>query len=231
MPPFRAALAEVWSEDTARRFTVFVFISMLAYSAQDLILEPFAGAVFAYTPGESTKLSGLQHAGVLAGMLLVGSVATLGARTRTASLKLWTVGGCVASAFAVASLAVAGVVGPGWPLTISVFAMGLANGAFSIAAIGSMMSLAGSGRASREGVRMGLWGAAQAVAFGLGGMAGTAAIDVARAFIPATGTAYAAVFALEALAFLWAARLAATVGAPVARPVPAIPPLTLGDRS
>ncbi|MFX9622992.1 PucC family protein, partial [Acinetobacter baumannii] len=50
-PRFGTALAEVWAEPKARRFTIFVFVSMLAYSAQDLILEPFAGAVFAFTPG------------------------------------------------------------------------------------------------------------------------------------------------------------------------------------
>ena len=66
-PTFREAFAEVWSERDARRFTMFVFISMLAYSAQDLILEPFAGSVYGFTPGEFTELSGLQHAGVLAG--------------------------------------------------------------------------------------------------------------------------------------------------------------------
>jgi MFS transporter, BCD family, chlorophyll transporter len=64
-PKFRVALAEVWAEPAARRFTIFVFVSMLAYSAQDLILEPFAGIVFGYTPGESTSLSGVQHGGVL----------------------------------------------------------------------------------------------------------------------------------------------------------------------
>ena len=52
------ALAQVWAEPQARRFTIFVFVSMLAYSAQDLILEPFAGLVFGMTPGESTKLVG-----------------------------------------------------------------------------------------------------------------------------------------------------------------------------
>ncbi len=59
---FRDAFMEVWAEPKARRFAIFVFVSMLAYSAQDLILEPFAGGVFGFTPGETTKLSGLQHA-------------------------------------------------------------------------------------------------------------------------------------------------------------------------
>jgi hypothetical protein len=75
-PAFRRAFAEVWREPEARNFTIFIFLSMLAYSAQDLILEPFAGIVFAYTPGQSTQLSGFQHGGVLIGMVLIGSVAT-----------------------------------------------------------------------------------------------------------------------------------------------------------
>jgi BCD family chlorophyll transporter-like MFS transporter len=45
---FREALKQVWREDDARQFTIFVFISMLAYSAQDLILEPFAGSIFGF---------------------------------------------------------------------------------------------------------------------------------------------------------------------------------------
>ena len=45
-PGFRVALAQVWAEPRARNFAIFVFLSMLAYSAQELILEPFAGAVF-----------------------------------------------------------------------------------------------------------------------------------------------------------------------------------------
>ena len=68
---FREALVEVWTEPKSRRFAIFVFVSMLAYSAQDLILEPFAGAVFGFTPGETTKLSGIQHGGTLIGMALV----------------------------------------------------------------------------------------------------------------------------------------------------------------
>ena len=208
-PRFREALAEVWQEPAARRFTIFIFVSMLAYSAQDLILEPFAGAVFGFTPGQSTSLSGLQHGGVLAGMLMVAAAGGPWARGRFGTLRAWAVGGCIVSALALAGLAVAGMVGPGWPLLANVFLLGAANGAFSIAAIGSMMSLAGQGRERREGVRMGLWGAAQAVAFGLGGLIGTGASDAAHGLIDAGGAAYAAVFTLEALLFVLSAVLAA----------------------
>lgn len=51
-PSFRAAFAEVWSESDAPRFTLFVFISMLACSGRDLILEPFVGSVHSFTPSE-----------------------------------------------------------------------------------------------------------------------------------------------------------------------------------
>ncbi len=207
-PPFKVALREVWSESRARRFTIFVFVSMLAYSAQDLILEPFAGSVFGFSPGESTKLAGVQHGGVFVGMILVALAGTGWRGRRVGSLQQWTVGGCVASCIALAALAIGGLTGSGWPLRENVFLLGVANGAFAVAAIGSMMSYASDGRTGREGVRMGLWGAAQAIAFGVGGFAGAAASDVARAMIGADGPAYALVFAAEALMFLVAARLA-----------------------
>ena len=72
-----------------------------------------------------------------------------------------------------------------------------------------MMQLAGSGRPGREGVRMGLWGAAQALAFALGGLVGTGASDLARHLVGTPVLAYAAVFVGEALLFCIAAALAA----------------------
>jgi MFS transporter, BCD family, chlorophyll transporter len=218
-PRFREALAQVWAEPEARHFTVFIFVSMLAFSAQDLILEPFAGTVFGWTPGQTTQLSGLQHGGVLAGMLLVAIAGSGLLGRRFGSLRAWTVGGCIASGIALAGLVAAGVVGPAWPLAATVFLLGAANGAFSIAAIGSMMALVGQGRQRREGTRMGLWGAAQAIAFGCGGIVGTGASDIARWLIGSPAAAYATVFALEALLFLWAARLAWRIAVPEARAV------------
>jgi len=209
--PFRVAMAQVWNEPRARRFAVFVFVAMLAYSAQDLILEPFAGTVFGMTPGESTRLSGVQHGGVLLGMALVALCGMGFGGRRYGSLRGWTIGGCCASAAALLLIALGGLIGGDWPLRWTVFALGVANGAFAVAAIGSMMGLVGAGRARREGVRMGLWGAAQAMAFGLGGFLGTAAVDLARFLIGSPAVAYGIVFAAEAVLFLVAALLAIRV--------------------
>lgn len=214
--PFREALVQVWAEPEARRFTVFIFVSMLAYSAQDLILEPFAGTVFGFTPGESTALSGVQHGGVLAGMIAVALAGSGRWRARLGSLRAWTVGGCIASALALGGLVAGAALAPAWPLKATVFALGAANGAFSIAAIGSMMRLAAQGRERREGVRMGLWGAAQAIAFGFGGLVGTGASDLAHRLLGEPAVAYASVFALEALLFVAAALLARRIEAPAA---------------
>jgi len=205
---FLVALREIWAERQARRFAIFVFVSMLAYSAQELILEPFAGAVFAMTPGQSTGLTGLHHAGVLAGMALVAVVSVLSGGFRTGAMRGFTVAGCVGSAVAILLLAASGMYGLGWPLREGVLVLGVFNGAFAVSAIGSMMGLASNGRASREGTRMGLWGAAQALAFGAGGLFGTGMSDVARAVFGSPSTVYAAVFVLEAALFLASAVLA-----------------------
>ncbi|AWB20200.1 MFS transporter [Methylobacterium currus] len=215
--PFARVLAEVWAEPEARRFTVFVFLAMLAYSAQELILEPFAGLVFALSPGATTKLSGLQNGGVLAGMVFVALV-TANGRGALASLRLWTVTGCLGSAASLVAIAACGFAGPGTPLRPCVVGLGLFNGIFAVAAIGQMMALAGSGGApdgeSRHGTRMGVWGAAQGLAFGLGGFLGAAGVDLARLAFGTVVPAYAAVFVTEAALFLVAAGLAYRIGRP-----------------
>ncbi|MDR7036332.1 BCD family chlorophyll transporter-like MFS transporter [Methylobacterium sp. BE186] len=210
-PPFLQVLARVWAEPQSRRFTVFIFVAMLAYSAQELILEPFAGLVFAMSPGVTTKLAGLQHGGVLAGMLFVAGVTMGIGGPVLGSLKLWTAIGCAGSGAALVGIAGGGLVGPDFPLRALVFALGLFNGIFAVAAIGSMMALAGAGGEAERGTRMGVWGAAQGVAFGTGGFLGTVAVDLTRLAMREPVHAYAAVFTGEALLFVAATVIALRV--------------------
>jgi MFS transporter, BCD family, chlorophyll transporter len=209
---FNTALAEVWHDHKARHFAIFIFMSMLAYSAQDLILEPFAGFVFNFTPGQSTALSGTQNSGVLAGMILVGVCATWFGKTKGMVLRNWTIAGCLASALALAGLVAASRFGTAWPLKANVFALGFANGMFAVAAIGSMFSAA-AGSGSGEGVRMGLFGASQAIAFGAGGFVGTVLADALRAMTNSIAISYGAVFAIESALFIVSAILAMRIGA------------------
>ena len=129
------------------------------------------------------SLSGVQHGGVLVGMLLRGSAGQRHRRPHSglaATLddrRLHRLG-----ARAARPCAAAGSSGrPGrCARTCSCSASPTARSA--VAAIGSMMALAGAGHRRRgEGMRMGLWGAAQAIAFGLGGFARHASpVDLAR---------------------------------------------------
>ena len=201
--PLRQGLAQVWSEPRTRTFTLFIFLSMTAFFLQELILEPYAGLVFAFSPGQSTSLSGAQHGGMFVGMLAVG-IAVSGLKLGT--LRLWVTAGCLGSALMLGVIAALGQWG-GAGLGAAVALLGVFNGMFAIASIGAMMQLAGQGRAGREGTRMGVWGASQAIAQGLGGFAGAALVDALR-LAGDTADAFGLVFALEAGLFLAAGLMA-----------------------
>ncbi|MCC6429840.1 MAG: BCD family MFS transporter [Gemmatimonadaceae bacterium] len=200
---FRDSLRVVWDEPAARTFAGFVFLAMLAYSAQDLILEPFAGIAFGMTPGESTKLSGMHHGGVLVGMVIAALLAT-----RTGQLRHWAAFGCFASAVTYVVLAITPVVGDVRLFRLVVPVLGLANGIFAIGAIGSMMALTGDRTDGRAGLRLGVFGAAQAVAYASGTMAGAAGVDLGRTVFNSPVRGYLTVFAVEAIPFAVSAVLA-----------------------
>lgn len=200
---FRDSLRIVLAEPAARTFAVFVFLAMLAYSAQDLILEPFAGVAFGMSAGESTSLSGLHHGGVLIGMVLAALLAT-----RTGQLRHWAAAGCLASAVTYIGLVASPSIGSLTFLRLVVGALGLANGVFAIGAIGSMMALTGDRHDGRAGLRLGVFGAAQALAYATGTMAGAAGVDIARALLDSPVRGYLAVFVVESVLFAASAWLA-----------------------
>lgn len=208
---FPEALREVWAEPHSRLFAIFIFLSMIAYSAQDLILEPFAGAVFGMTLGESTRLSSVQHGGVLAGMILIAVIGSF-AKGSLRILRAWIMAGCLMASALLVALAFAHQAGGDFPLRTAFFLLGIANGAFAAAAIATMMQLVASGRPGREGVRMGMFGAAQAIAFGLGGFLGTVILDLGRLATGSVTGGYGIVFIADAALFLVAATLALRIG-------------------
>jgi BCD family chlorophyll transporter-like MFS transporter len=202
---FLDGMREIWAEPAARNFSIFVFVSMIAYFMQELILEPFAGLVFGLTPGQTTTLSGAQNGGVFLGMLTVG---VAGTGFGLGSLRAWVVAGCLGSAGSLALITLLGGAGIAAALMPAVVSLGVFNGMFAVAAIGAMMALAGQGRGAREGTRMGVWGAAQAIAAGFGGLLGAGAVDVMRLGLSSDAQAFGAVFLAEATLFILAALLA-----------------------
>jgi len=217
--PFQKALREVWAESKTRNFTIFVFLSMNAYFMQELILEPYAGLVFGFTPGQSTSLSGAQNGGVFVGMLTVGIMAT---GFKIGSLRRWVMSGCYGSGAVLLLICLSGLMSTALNFTYLVVALGFFNGMFAVSAISAMMALASSseGRGQREGTRMGLWGAAQAIAAGFGGLTGAVLVDITRSFF-ADAPAFGAVFIFEAALFFAAALMAMRVIEHKGQPMPA----------
>lgn len=203
---FGAAWRSVSGEPATIRFAVFVFIAMLAYSMQDLILEPFAGRVFGMTPGESTRLAGTQHAGVMLGMFVAAIVSA-----RVGALRHWAAAGCAASAAALTTLALLPEGAGPDALRITVFTLGVANGVFAVGALGAMMGMTAGPKGEGVGLRLGVYGAAQALAYGIGGTLGGMASDVAIMALGQVRTGYTAVFATEAFLFVVSAGLAARI--------------------
>jgi BCD family chlorophyll transporter-like MFS transporter len=175
---------------------------MTAYFMQELILEPYAGLVFNLTPGQTTSLSGIQNGGVFLGMLTVGITVS---GFKIGSLRVWVFIGCVGSALSLLAISAFAYNDFGLPFSLPVAILGFCNGVFAVGAIGSMMQLAGTGKLNREGTRMGLWGASQAIAAGFGGLLGTVLVDVFRLLFSNPADAFGLVFSFEASLFVLAA--------------------------
>ncbi|WP_135506114.1 BCD family MFS transporter [Roseovarius aestuariivivens] len=198
-PALGPALRATWADPAARAFTGFVFLSILAFYLSELVLEPFAGHVHGLTPDASTRLSGGKDGAALLGMILAGALSTF----KLGSLRGWAMIGCVVSAIGLVGL------GAGLALVPFTVVLGLGNGLFVVGAIGSMMRLAAA-QEGATGTRMGVFGAAQAVAAGLAGLIATGTLDLARVALP-DGAAYAVVFGLEAILFMAAALVAGRI--------------------
>ena len=154
----------------------------------------------------TTKLAGLQHGGVLLGMIIVAIGASAIGGPRLGNLRNWIVGGCLAASTALVLVAAAGLIpsDPG-PLRAAVFALGVGNGIYAASAIGAMISARGGRADGALGRR------AQAVALGAGGVDRRGSGRLARWGLGSALDAYGAVFVIEAAAFVAAALLAVRI--------------------
>ena len=203
---FVEGISQVFKEKTTRWFTVFVFLSMTAYFMQEPILEPYAGIVFGLSVGESTQLTGFHQGGILIGMLLVGFLVS---GLQLGSLRFWVLIGCIGSGLSLILIALIGQVLPLKNVLIySILSLGFFNGNFAVGAIGSMMQLAAIGKRHREGTRMGLWGAGQAIAAGNAMIFSTLFVDILQTFTADPADSYGIIFVVEGILFLAAAVLA-----------------------
>mgnify|MGYP003313705464 FL=1 len=221
--PFLEGIKKVWMEREARLFTIFIFISMGAFSMQDPILEPFAGEVFGFAVGESTKLDGFHKIGTLIGIILIilclskfrigfGSLSIV-KNERLGSEKFWLITGCLFSAFSLFIISLLGVTyrDPGI-LNSVVFLFGISNGVFTAGILGTMLHLASRGSdGNNTGTRMGIWGAAQAYATMIAVFFSTVLVDILGLMMNSLPSVYGIVFLTAASFFIAAAFLGSLI--------------------
>ena len=221
--PFLEGIKKVWMEREARLFTIFIFISMGAFSMQDPILEPFAGEVFGFAVGESTKLDGFHKIGTLIGIILIilclskfrigfGSLSIV-KNERLGSEKFWLITGCLFSALSLFIISVLGLTyrDPGI-LNSVVFLFGISNGVFTAGILGTMLHLASRGSGDNNtGTRMGIWGAAQAYATMIAVFFSTVLVDILGLMMNSLPSVYGIVFLTAASFFIAAAFLGSLI--------------------
>ena len=221
--PFLTGIKKIWMEREARLFTIFIFISMGAFSMQDPILEPLAGEVFGFAVGESTKLDGLHKVGTLIGIILIIlclSKFRIGFRSfsifkneRLGSEKLWLITGCLFSALSLFIISLLGLTyrDPGI-LNSVVFFFGISNGVFTAGILGTMLHLASRGSGDNNtGTRMGIWGAAQAYATMIAVFFSTVLVDILGLMMNSLPSVYGIVFLTAASFFIAAAFLGSLI--------------------
>ena len=221
--PFLEGIKKVWMEREARLFTIFIFISMGAFSMQDPILEPFAGEVFGFAVGESTKLDGFHKIGTLIGIILIilclskfrigFASLSIVKNERLGSEKFWLITGCLFSAFSLFIISLLGLTyrDPGI-LNSVVFLFGISNGVFTAGILGTMLHLASRGSdGNNTGTRMGIWGAAQAYATMIAVFFSTVLVDILGLMMNSLPSVYGIVFLTAASFFIAAAFLGSLI--------------------
>ena len=221
--PILEGIKKVWMERDARLFTIFIFISMGAFSMQDPILEPFAGEVFGFTVGESTKLDGFHKIGTLIGIISIvlclskfkigiGSLSII-KDERLGSERLWLITGCLFSALSLFIISLLAITFAGSSaLNSVVFFFGISNGIFTAGVLGTMLHLASRGSGdNKEGTRMGIWGAAQAYATMIAVFFSTVLVDILGLIMTSLPSVYGIVFLTAACFFIASAYLGSLI--------------------
>ena len=193
-PDFRTAFASFLAGDRALNFLLVTGIGTMAFTMEDVLLEPYGGQVLGLAVGETTRLTATLAIGGIAGFGLASRVLARGYDP----LRLACIGVVVGiPAFAAVILA--------QPLaSVLLFALGTA-------AIGAGAGLFGHGtltatmnRAPRDqiGLALGAWGASQATAAGLGVALGGVIRDIVATTSNHPATGYHVVYGLEIVLLL-----------------------------
>ena len=189
---FPQAIRLLASSPNTMLFALYIFISIFALFANEVVMDPFGAEVFGMQVSETTKLFKPVMGGTqLIFMLLTGFLLSkIGARKGAYF-------GNVFGAIGFCLIIAAGFMHDLQFLRIVLVVTGIGLGAASVSNITMMMNMT----AGRSGIYMGLWGTAQSLAIFIGHSSAGVIRDLVFHFSGNHMLAYAAIFALEIIAF------------------------------
>lgn len=228
-PSFSLAWRSFAGQPQVRRFLVAVGLGTAAFNMQDIVLEPYGGAVMQLSVGATSLLTAVLAAGALLAFGLAARWLQRGADAyRLAAM------GALAGVVAFAAVIFAAPLESPLLFRAGVLLIGFGGGLFGVGTLIAAMALS----AGHNGLALGAWGAVQAtaggLAIGLGGALrdGISALATQGALGPAlTGPAigYSFVYHLEiALLFATLAAIGPLVKAVRPGPLAATPPRPFG---
>lgn len=158
------AFAVRWSDFTAaprtRRLLIAVALGAAGFGMQDILLEPYGGQVLGLSVGRTTGLTALSSMGTLIGLSMAAQGLALG-RDAARLAAYGALAGIVAFALVVLSAPLHSVA----LLSLGTTGIGFGNGLFAVCTLTAAMAL---GEEGGSGLALGVWGAVQATAAGLG---------------------------------------------------------------
>ncbi len=201
----RKNLSFIWGQPNFRAFLSFLVFSMFFAFLQDIVLEPFAGDVFAFSPEVTARFSAYWG-----GTAIVSSLLTLVATRRWPQISHSALAGLGVGllTLACALFALAAFAKEGSVLVPGLLVMGCGLGVWNIGTVGLMMDFSPTGRA---GTFMGIWTVLVTFARGGGVLTGGLLRDVALALDAPMSGAYGAVFFVEAIGLFGALLLLQSV--------------------
>ncbi len=193
--PEEPGFAEAWSRyirgENALRLLVIVGLGTMAFSMQDVLLEPYGGQVLAMSVSQTTSLSA-----TLAGGGLIGFAVASYVLSRGADPFLMAICGALCGLAAFAAVIASAPLQSTALFGAGVLLIGLGGGLFGHGTLTATMNFAPS---EQVGLSIGTWGAVQASAAGLAVALGAVIRDAGYHWAPELGVAagYHTVYASE----------------------------------
>jgi len=188
-PGFSEAWAHFTSGSNVIRRLIAVGVGTMAFSMEEVLLEPYGGQILGLSVSDTTKLTGLFAIGGLIGFGLASRILSRGFDPfRMAGYGVQV--GIPGFAAVILAAPVASPLASPALFAIGTFMIGAGAGLFGHGTLTATMNLAPPGQ---RGLALGAWGAVQATAAGLGIALGGVIRDIVAAIGPQTqaGAAFA----------------------------------------